>query len=112
MIEVTIVHTGSGVELGRVTIENVQMNADGTADYSVRFGVDRHEAFGVHQRAVFGFPRKNYNVFGLLLQALNTLDPRELELDGEVDLHAGSDSTHHARKRILGRRTRREVPDQ
>jgi hypothetical protein len=81
MIEVTIRHVGSDVQLGRITIENIQMNQDGTADYSIQFGVDRHSAVGVHRRAIWGFPREKYNVFALLLQALNTLEPPELELD-------------------------------
>jgi hypothetical protein len=111
MIEVTITHVGSGVELGRVTIENVQMNDDGSADYSVRFGVDRHDAFGVHQRGIFGFPRKRYNAFGLLLQALNTLDPGELELEAEADIDGSSNTTHPSIKRLVGRRHRKEDGD-
>jgi hypothetical protein len=84
MLEVIIRHVGSEVELGRITIENLTEGDGELADYSIRFGVDRHEAVGVHQRAILAFPRHKYNVFGLLLQALNTLDPRELELDGEI----------------------------
>lgn len=106
MIEVSIRHVGSKVELGYLTIENVQMNDDGTADYSVRFGVDRHEAFGVHQRGMFGFPRTKYNVFGLVLQALNTLDPKELELESEADLDSGSTTRNLTVKRLLRGRGR------
>lgn len=98
-------HVGSEVELGRVTIENVQMNDDGSADYSVRFGVDRHDAFGVHQRGIFGFPRKKYNVFALLLQALSTLDPGELELESEADIDASGKTSHPQIKRLTRRRS-------
>jgi hypothetical protein len=104
LIEVIITHVGSEVELGRVTIENIQMNVDGSADYSVRFGVDRHDAFGVHQRGIFGFPRKKYNVFGLLLQALNTLDPSELELEDDADIDSSGTTSHPTVKRLLHRR--------
>lgn len=100
MIEVTLTHVGSGVELGRITIENVQMNDDGTADYSIRFGVDRHEAVGIHQRALFGFPREKYNVFALLLQALSTMEPDELRLDGDL-------SSKQPLKKELGSRLRK-----
>lgn len=84
MIEVIIRHVGSETELGKITIENVGGDEE-LADYSVRFGVERVKFVGVHQRGIYAFPRKRYNVFGLLLQALNTLEERDLELDGEVD---------------------------
>lgn len=111
MIRVTITHVGSGVELGRVTVEKMGENLDGTADYSVRFGVDRHDAFGVHQRGIFGFPRKRYNVFGLLLQALNTLDPGELELEAEADIDRSSPTRNTSIKRLARRRSSKEVRD-
>jgi len=82
MIEVIIRHQGTEVELGRIEIENV--SDDGAAEfgnYSVRFGVERIGSVGVHQRGILNFPRTKYNVLALLLQALNTLDPPELELD-------------------------------
>ena len=84
MIEVIIRHAGSEVELGRIEIENLETGDEEFGNYSVRFGVDRNEAVGLHQRAMLNFPRDQYNVLGLLLQALNTLEPGELELDGDI----------------------------
>ena len=86
MIEVIIRHKGSGVELGRIDIENLTEDADAdVADYSVRFGVERIGSVGVHQRGVLAFPRKKYNVLALLRQALATLEPNELELEGDFE---------------------------
>jgi hypothetical protein len=86
MLEVIIRHTGSQAELAKITIENVSDDGDGEfANYSVRFGVEKGRSVGLHQRGLLNFPRKKYNVFALLLQALNTLDPSELEFDGEWD---------------------------
>lgn len=82
MIEVIIRHAGSEAELGRITIENVSDEAGEFGNYSVKFGVEKVASVGVHQRGLVNFPRTKYNVLGLLLQALNTLEPRELELEG------------------------------
>lgn len=68
-------------EYFHVTIELVKTNDDGTADFSVRFGIDREGARGVHQRPVFGFPITQYNKLALLKIALDTLEPSELELE-------------------------------
>jgi hypothetical protein len=100
MIEVIIRHAESDAELGRITIENVSdLQDDEYADYSVRFGVDRAEGLGIHQRGIYKFPRHRYNVFGLLRQALNTLEPSDLELDG-------CDRANQIRKKRLGWRNR------
>lgn len=85
MIEVIIRHKTSNVELGRIEIENVSEDDESEyAEYSVRFGVERVKSVGVHQRGIFHFPRTRYNVLALLLQALNTLEPSELELDPDL----------------------------
>lgn len=84
MIEVIIRHPGTDIELGYMTIENLSDVSEEFGDYSVRFGVDRNESVGIHQRAIHKFPRRKYNVFGLVLQALSTLEPSELELDGDL----------------------------
>lgn len=95
MIEVIIRHKGTEVELGRIDIENVSDEAGEFGNYSVRFGVERIGSVGVHQRSLINFPRTKYNVLGLVLQALNTLEPRELELDG-------SPGERRPRRGILG----------
>lgn len=93
-IEVIIRHKGSEVELAHIEIENVGGSWEPTGepdtlrevgDYSVRFGVHKGEGLGLHQRGITNFPRTKYNVLALLLQALNTLEPRELEFVGEWD---------------------------
>lgn len=83
MIEVIIRHVGSNTELAKIEIENVSDEAGEYGNYSVRFGVEKGRSVGIHQRGLIGFPRTKYNVFGLVLQALLSLDPRELEWDGE-----------------------------
>lgn len=87
MIEVIIRHKGSKAELGRIEIENVGGTED-EGDYSIRFGVERIAAVGVHRRGIFAFPRRKYNVLALLRQALSTLELDELELDsGDLDMN-------------------------
>lgn len=83
MIEVIIKNDGKA--LGKITIENVTPGeSEKYADYSIRFGVDKNHATGIHQRAIYMFPRQEYNVLGLLLQALNTLDPEELRMHEDL----------------------------
>lgn len=84
MIEVVIRHKGSNTELGRIEIENVS-NRGYEADYSVRYMVERVKGIGIHQRPMMSFPRAQYNVLALLLQALNTLSEDELRLDDPPD---------------------------
>ena len=86
MIEVIILHKETQTELARLEIENVTPGDGEYADYSVQLGVEKGRSVGVHQRGIFGFPRKQYNVLALVLQALNSLDPRDLQFDGEWDL--------------------------
>ena len=81
MIEVEITSNGGKLELGRIRIERVETHEDGTADYSVQFAADRFGSVALHQRVVYGFPREKYNALALVLQALNTLQPEELELE-------------------------------
>jgi hypothetical protein len=82
-IEVVIRHKESGAELGHIDIENVSEEKEDTGDYSVRFAVEKITGVGIHQRAIFNFPRREFNVLALLLQALNTLEPRDLAFSGE-----------------------------
>lgn len=82
-IEVVLTHQETGTVLGKITIENVSGD-DTHADYSVKFAADRLGAIGLQRRAVYAFPRTKYNVLALLLQALNTLEPPELELEDGV----------------------------
>lgn len=72
-------------EIGRVDIINTEVLPDGTADYLAQFGVERIGAVGLHTRTIRAFPRLKFNVLALLKQVLDTLDPRELELENEVD---------------------------
>lgn len=80
MIEVIVRHMGSETELARIEIENVSTTDDGLyGNYSVRFGVNKVGGVGLHRRGVLHFPRTKYNVLALLIQALSTLDPQDLE---------------------------------
>lgn len=92
MLEVNLTTRSGELELGRVLITNIEMHDDDTADYSVQFAVERCGAVGLHQRVIRHFPRTKYNALALLLQALNTLDPKELELED------GTDSSDLARR--------------
>ena len=83
-IEVIVRHKGTEIELARLEIENVGLE-DEYGDYSVRLLVHKGQGTGVHQRGITNFPRKKYNVLALLLQALNTLEPSELEYVGDWD---------------------------
>lgn len=97
MIEVLITHRESGAELGRIHIENVSEDGE-FGDYSIQFGVEKIASIGLHQRAIMNFPRKRYNVLALLRQALETLEPRDLELDGKFE-----DRTYTKRRSLLRR---------
>lgn len=81
MIEVTI--SDEDGELGKITLEKTANHPDHTSDYSARFAVDRVGAVGIHQRHLDNFPRMQYNVLALLLQALNSLDESELRLEDD-----------------------------
>src|SRR5688572_1965267 len=88
MIEVVINHKESGAELGRIEIENVTIGAtvfDDVADFSVRIGVNKIHSIGIIQRGIVRFYRRKYNVLALLKQALETLEPEDLELDGPYE---------------------------
>lgn len=100
MIEVIIRHRESGSELARIDIESLTDGDGDHADYSVRFGVEKIGAVGLHQRGLREFPRKEYNVLALLLQALNTLDPDELRLTGNF-----GDRDYSTVRRLLKRKS-------
>ena len=89
MIEVRIYHVDDAaiadeVEIGRVRIERVETYSDKTADYAINFAVERMRAVGLHTRVIRAFPRLKYNVLGLLVQALSTLEEGELSLEPKV----------------------------
>jgi hypothetical protein len=84
MIEVYICKDGE--PLAQIEIKNTGLvHVGDLADYTVRFGVDRGSAVGVHSRTMYGFPRKHLNVLALVRQALNTLDEKELSLEPGYD---------------------------
>lgn len=84
MIEVRITHDGD--EIGLIKIERVDDRLSGAADYSVQFGVERIASVGTHRRGILNFPRREYNVLALLRQALATLEPDDLRLEGDPDV--------------------------
>lgn len=81
MIEVIIREKGSSEELAHIEIENLSGDVD-YADYAIKVATEKGKSVGVHKRGLVNFPRKKYNVLALLLQALNSFEPRDLELDG------------------------------
>lgn len=83
MIEVLVLKNSQ--PMARVEIKNVETHEDGTADYSVRFGVERGSAVGLHRRLIFGFPRKRLNALALVRLALESLNEKELELERGFD---------------------------
>lgn len=86
MIEVHIMSKGGTHELGVIRITNMEESGDPEyGSYSVEFGVDTAAGFAIYQRSIYAFPRKRFNVLALLKQALETLDEKELSLDGDPD---------------------------
>lgn len=83
MIEVLVLKNSQPI--AKIEIQNVETNEDDTADYSVRFAVERGSAVGLHRRLIFQFPRKRLNALGLVRQALQTLEEKELELERDFD---------------------------
>jgi len=88
-------------QLAEIWIKNstaLGYEKDDTAEYSIKYAVERGMAVGIHKRIIYGFPRKRYNVLALLLQALNTLEPKELELEDDFDPDEAPVSTDMARR--------------
>lgn len=88
MIEVHInKRTPDGVveELAYIKIINISDDSgEDYPDYVAEFAVERYAAVGLHRRVIRNFPRLRYNVLALVRQALETLEPRELELERNV----------------------------
>jgi len=85
LIEVNITSKNGTHELGLIRIQNMETNDPEFGDYSIEFAVDTGEGFAAYQRSIYKFPRKDYNVLGLLRLALSTLEEKELSLDGDPD---------------------------
>lgn len=90
MIEVTVKMKGGKHELARIRITKVENRGD-LADYSVQLAVDTGVGPAIYQRAVFNFPRKDLNILALIRLALETLEEKELKLDGDPDTSHPSD---------------------
>src|SRR3954454_7002618 len=90
-------------ELARIEIRNIRKIGD-ISNYSVKYAVERGMAVGIHQRGIDEFPRLRYNVLALVLQALNTLSPKELELEDDFNPDEAPVPTDLARR--LGRALR------
>lgn len=86
MIEVSVKKDGE--EIAHLRIENITPErsvVDGFADYKVKYAVERGAAVGTHTRIIYGFPRRYYNVLGLVLQSLNALNEKDLKLERDFD---------------------------
>lgn len=87
-----IIQKSNGHELARIDIENVTRTRTEHGDYSVQFAVDTGDGnLAMYQRRVENFPRKRYNVLGLLRLALSALDEKELTLDTDPDAPGSPD---------------------
>lgn len=95
MIEVII--NKNGEQIGYIEIVNLS-SAGPVGDYAVKYAVERGSAVGMHTRMIHAFPRKQYNVFALVLQALNTLTEKELELERDFNPDEASVSSDVARR--------------
>ena len=73
-------------EMAHIRIENLNDSTDPEiGNYSIQFAVDTAEGVAVYQRHIEQFPRKKFNTLALLRQALQTLEEKELSLDGDPD---------------------------
>lgn len=107
MIEVHISKDGEPLghmEIERTTDKNGQL--ENWATYKIKYAVERGTAVGLHTRVIYGFPRKYYNVLGLVLQALDALNEKDLKLERNFDPDKAPVSTDLAGK--VGR-TMREI---
>lgn len=111
MIEVYIVQDGE--PLGHIELQHIERDYSAVdfksdwSDYTVRYAVNRGDGtFGAHNRVIYGFPRKYYNVFALVLQGLTALNEKDLKLERDFDLDA-DEATVPA---DLARRLRRALP--
>ena len=74
-------------ELAVIRIENLEDSIDPEiGNYSIEFGVHTGDGYAVYQRQIEAFPRKKFNTLALIRQALNTLEEKELSLDGDIDI--------------------------
>jgi hypothetical protein len=84
VIEIKVTTHNGETELAKMEIERVGGNR-WSGNYTVRIVVNRGKrSFGIHQRGFDYFSRIEYNVLGLIRQALNTLDEKELRLESDV----------------------------
>lgn len=89
MITVTI--KSGRKELARIQIENMDGIVSEFADYSAQFAVDTGDGgLAMYQRRIDQFPRRRYNVLGLLRLALSALDEKDLTLDADPDARRSS----------------------
>lgn len=73
-------------ELAVIRITNLEDSSDPEyGNYSIEFGVDTVDGWAIYQRSIESFPRRKYNTLALIRQALNTLEEKELRLDGDID---------------------------
>ena len=95
MIEVEVKLNGLS-PLALIRISNVKMHSDGTSDYVAELVVERGQALGIHSRVIAHYPRKTYNVLGLLKAVMDSLTEEEMRLKG------GYSPTPHISWRELG----------
>lgn len=98
MIEVVV--NSSRIQLARMKLECVGTHTDGQfGDYSVQIALyDGANGITLLQRAVENFPRKRYNILGLIQLALDTLTEPELYLADKADIDHARRASNLARR--------------
>jgi hypothetical protein len=86
MIEVFVVNDGEPLGTIEILRDGETFANENLCDYVIRFAVDRGSAIGAHVRTIHSFPRTQLNCFALVLQALNTLEEKELSLERDYDV--------------------------
>jgi hypothetical protein len=103
MIEVEIKNDGvtlATIEITRMPTRPrlVSEEPNEFSDYKIHYKIERGTAAGLHKRIIYGFPRKYYNVFALVLQSLNALNEKDLKLERDFDPDEAPVSTDMARR--------------
>lgn len=111
MIEITMkVFPSSGpvVErtLAKIKIENTMEGDPDVGSYRADITVDHGDSYTVFTRYISGFPRKKYNVLGLLKLVLEQITEEEMDLDATsapADLARGLNRASTALSSLLGK---------
>lgn len=75
-------------ELGRIEIENVSHTAGEFDDYHIKAAVERHTGDAtLINRTLTDYPRRRFNVLGLLYRALAEIGPEPMKEHSDFQPH-------------------------